>query len=74
MHHVCQPGLFYLSGVYRPERSRGSGGPYVKRLYENTPVGNGTRWLMIDVTSESIEKTVEELLLVRIKPPENKTK
>lgn len=46
--------------------------PYVKRLYENTPAGNGTRWLMIDVTSESIEKTVEDLLLVRVKPPKKK--
>lgn len=47
--------------------------PYVKRLYENTSVGNGTKWMMIDVTSESIEKTVEDLLLVRIKPPKNKS-
>ncbi len=45
---------------------------YVQELYENTSVFNGSRWMMIDVTTEKIRQDVEELLCVRVHPPKKK--
>lgn len=42
---------------------------YVQELYKNTSVFNGSRWMMIDVTTEQIRQDVEALLCIRIHPP-----
>lgn len=44
---------------------------YTRELYQKARPMNGTRWLMIDVTSEDVLKDVKELLLVRSKPKQN---
>lgn len=45
---------------------------YVQELYKNTVLYNGSRWLMIDVTTDQIQQDVKELLCIRIHPPKNK--
>ena len=41
---------------------------YVQGLFEKAKPYNGTRWLMIDVTSNEILEDVKRLLFVRSKP------
>lgn len=48
--------------------------PYLQNLYENTRLFNGSRWLMIDVTSEEIRRDVEELIRIRVHPPKARKK
>ena len=45
---------------------------YLQELYKNTNVFNGSRWLMIDITSKRICGEVKELLSIRICPPKRK--
>lgn len=40
--------------------------PYLKELYENAGSLNGSRWLMIDVSSQEILDDVKELIYIRI--------
>lgn len=42
--------------------------PYVQELYQNTKPFNGSRWLMVDVTSPEILQNVKYLINVRVKP------
>lgn len=42
---------------------------YLKELYKNTKLFNGSRWLMIEVTSEEILDNVKDLLAIRAQPP-----
>ena len=44
---------------------------YVQELYKKAKPYNGTRWLMIDVTSEDVLEDVKRLLFVRSKPKVN---
>lgn len=39
---------------------------YVQDLYANSSEFNGTRWLMIDVTSEEILENVKQLIALRL--------
>ncbi len=45
---------------------------YLQELYKNTSVFNGSRWLMIDVTTPQICGEVKELLSIRVHPPKRK--
>ncbi|MEG1389499.1 MAG: DUF3788 domain-containing protein [Angelakisella sp.] len=42
--------------------------PYIMELYKATSVYNGSRWLMIDVTSKAILDSAKELVKIRCKP------
>lgn len=42
--------------------------PYLQNLYEKSLGINGSKWLMIDVTSEEILGDVKELIGIRVKP------
>lgn len=48
--------------------------PYTRELYQKTKAFNGTRWMMIDVTSHVILEDVKRLLYVRTKPKQKKDK
>jgi len=41
---------------------------YTRELYQKTKAFNGTRWMMMDVTSQEILEDVKSLLRVRAKP------
>lgn len=41
---------------------------YTRELYQRAKPYNGTRWLMLDVTSRDVLEDVERLFFVRIKP------
>ncbi|MPM45784.1 hypothetical protein SDC9_92476 [bioreactor metagenome] len=41
---------------------------YLMELYQNTKPFNGSRWLMIDVTSQEILENVKTLINIRVKP------
>lgn len=45
--------------------------PYIQELYKKADVFNGSRWLMIDVTSEDILADVKRLIYLRV-PPKKK--
>lgn len=40
---------------------------YLQEIYKNTNLFNGSRWLMIDVTSEEIFRDVKNLISIRAK-------
>ncbi len=42
---------------------------YIKELYENTKLYNGSRWLMIDVKSDEILEILKQLFFIRVSPP-----
>ncbi len=42
---------------------------YVRELYWGTRAFNGSRWLMIDVTSAEILEDAEKLIALRVRPP-----
>lgn len=50
----------------------GSFSDYLQEVYKNTTVFNGSRWLMIDVTTPQICGEVKELLSIRVHPPKRK--
>lgn len=50
----------------------GSFSDYLQEMYKHTPVFNGSRWLMIDVTTPQICGEVKELLSIRVHPPKRK--
>ena len=41
---------------------------YLKELYQNTKLLNGSRWLMIDVTTDEILDHVKDLVSIRANP------
>lgn len=45
---------------------------YLRDLYKKTSLYNGSRWLMIDVTSEEILDNVKDLICIRTHPPKNR--
>ena len=51
-----------------------AGCSYIQDLYQKTKPFNGTRWLMIDVTSADILADAESLLFTREKPKREKRK
>lgn len=40
---------------------------YIQEIYENTGDFNGSKWLMIDVTSKNILRDVEEIISIKMK-------
>ncbi|MCI8648817.1 MAG: DUF3788 domain-containing protein [Anaerotruncus sp.] len=46
--------------------------PYLQTLYQNTKPLNGGRWLMANVTSETILENLKELLQIRVPLPKKK--
>ena len=46
--------------------------PYLQELFSSTQSFRGSRWLMVAVTTPSILSGLQQLLLVRTKPPKRK--
>lgn len=46
--------------------------PYVQELYERTALFNGSRWMMIDVTTTAILEDVKRLIALRVQPKKMK--
>lgn len=44
------------------------GDPYIRELYNRTNVFNGSRWLMIDITSQAILDNTKALIKIKGKP------
>ena len=47
---------------------------YTQELFHNAKPYNGTRWLMMDVTSSSVLEDVKRLLFTRAKPKQTKAR
>lgn len=46
--------------------------PYIQELYKNADAINGSRWLMIDVTTQDILADVKRLISLRVPPKKMK--
>ena len=46
--------------------------PTIRESYRDTRLFNGSRWLMIQMESEEMMKSTEDLILLRMCPPVRK--
>jgi len=49
------------------EEAREEFSPYINDLYDRSALFNGTKWLMVEVTDDSIFEDVKELIMLKTK-------